>query len=90
MILPLQNEDDIIKTAYALSSETRIKIIRILKKQKMTISEIAAKLNQTEANASTQVKILEKADIITVEYASGLHGLKKICSIEVDRLEINL
>jgi DNA-binding transcriptional ArsR family regulator len=52
MIPPLQNEDDIIKIAYALSTPTRLKIIRLLKKQAMTITEIATKLDQTEANAS--------------------------------------
>jgi predicted transcriptional regulator len=87
---PLQNENDIIKTAYSLSTTTRLKIIRLLKKQKMTISEIAAKLDQTEANASAQVKILEQAGIITAEYASGKHGLKKVCSLARNRIEIDL
>ena len=87
---PLLDDDDITKTAYALSSETRLKIIRLLKKQKMTITEIATKLDQTEANASAQVKILEQAGIITAEYASGIHGLRKVCSIAVERLEIIL
>ena len=90
MTASLQNEEDIIKTAYALSNKTRLRIIRFLKKQKMTVSEIAAKLDQTEANASAQIKILEQAGIITAEYASGIHGLKKVCSIAVEILEIKL
>jgi predicted transcriptional regulator len=90
MTTPLHDEEDIIKTAYALSSPTRLKIIRLLKKQAITISEIATKLDQTEANASAQVKILEQAGIITAEYAPGRHGLKKVCSLAVERLEINL
>ena len=90
MTLPLQNEEDIIKTTYALSSPTRLKIIRFLKNRKMMISEIAAKLDQTEANASAQVKILEQAGIITAEYAPGQRGLRKICGIKVDKLEIDL
>jgi predicted transcriptional regulator len=86
----LQNDDDIIKTAYALSNPTRLKIVRLLKKKSMTISEIASKLDQTEANASAQVRILEQAGIITAEYAPGQHGLKKICSVAIDKLEIIL
>jgi predicted transcriptional regulator len=87
---PLHDEEDIIKTAYALSNPTRLRIIRILQKQAMTISEIAVKLDQTEANASTQVKILEQAGIITAEYSSGQHGLKKMCSLAIDKIEIDL
>ena len=90
MSASLQNEEDIIKSAYALSSETRLKILKLLKKQKMTITEIAAKLEQTEANASVQIKILEQAGVITAEYASGQYGLKKVCSLSVDRIEIDL
>ena len=90
MTTPLYDENNIIKTAYALSSKTRLKIIRLLMRQKMTITEIAAKLSQTEANASAQVKILEQAGIITAEYASGQHGLKKVCSLTVNRIEIDL
>lgn len=56
----------------------------------MTVSEIAAKFDQTETNASAQVKILEQAGIITAEHASGIHNLKKVCSIAVGRLEIKL
>jgi predicted transcriptional regulator len=70
----LNNEDDIIRTAYGLPSPTRLKIIRLLKKQAMVISEIAAKLDQTDANVSAQVKILEQAGIITAEYAQNQHG----------------
>jgi predicted transcriptional regulator len=65
-------------------------MIKLLKKQVLAISEIAAKLDQTEANASVQVKILEQASIVAAEYAPGQHGLKKVCSIEVDRFESNL
>ena len=86
----LQNDDDIIKVTYALSNPTRLKIVRLLKKQALTISEIAAKLDQTEANASTQVRILEQAGVISADYAPGQHGLKKICSVVIDKLEIIL
>ncbi|MEM1798826.1 MAG: metalloregulator ArsR/SmtB family transcription factor, partial [Candidatus Jordarchaeales archaeon] len=50
--------------AKALSSETRLEILRLLRDKKMDVSRIAETLNQTEANISAQIKILEKAGLV--------------------------
>ncbi|MEM1658744.1 MAG: metalloregulator ArsR/SmtB family transcription factor [Candidatus Jordarchaeales archaeon] len=74
--------------AKALSSETRLEILRLLRDKKMDVSRIAETLNQTEANISAQIKILEKAGLVKSYYAPGQHGVKKICEPAVRRIVI--
>ena len=76
--------------AKALASETRWKILKLLKDEKLDVSQIAEKLNQTEANISAQVKILEKAKLISSNYEPGAHGVKKICAPTVEKLIIKI
>jgi predicted transcriptional regulator len=56
----------------------------------MDVCEIAKKLNQTEANISAQIKILEKAHLVTPKFEVGRHGVKKICELNADRIIINI
>ena len=76
--------------AKALSSETRWKILKLLRVQKLDVSQIADKLGQTEANISAQVKILEKANLLSSNYEPGAHGVKKVCSPAVEKLIIKI
>jgi len=76
--------------AKALASETRWQILKLLKTEKMDVSKIAEKLNQTEANISAQIKILEKAALITSNYEPGAHGVKKVCLPAFEKLIIHL
>ncbi|MFX1449278.1 MAG: ArsR/SmtB family transcription factor [Promethearchaeota archaeon] len=75
----------------ALSSKTRWKILKLLKKdKKLDISRIAEALNQTEANISAQVKILEKAGLIMSHYEPGERGVRKICEPACEKLIIQI
>ena len=76
--------------AKALASKTRWKILKLLRIQKLDVSQIAEKLGQTEANISAQVKILEKATLIKSNYQPGAHGVKKVCRPAVDKLIIKI
>jgi len=73
----------------ALSSVTRLSILNILKKRR-DICQTARELGQTEANVSAQIKILEKANLISPTYEAGRHGVRKICEPNVDRIIINI
>ncbi|MFX0139200.1 MAG: ArsR/SmtB family transcription factor [Candidatus Hodarchaeota archaeon] len=75
----------------ALASKTRWKILKLLKEdKKLDISRIAESLNQTEANISAQVKILEKAGLIISHYEPGERGVRKICKPACERLIIKI
>ena len=76
--------------AAALKSETRREIIKILRKEPLDVSRLAARLNQTEANVSAQIQQLQKVGLVKSRYEPGGHGVRKICEVNIDRIVIEL
>ena len=76
--------------AAALKSETRREIIKILRKEALDVSRLAARLGQTEANVSAQIQQLQKVGLVKSRYESGGHGVRKICEVNIDRIVIEL
>ncbi|MCD6164368.1 MAG: metalloregulator ArsR/SmtB family transcription factor, partial [Candidatus Odinarchaeota archaeon] len=83
-------DESVAKIAKALASKTRWQILKLLREKKMDVSRIAEVLNQTEANISAQVKILEKAGLIRSKYEPGEHGVRKVCEPAVERIVIKI
>lgn len=73
----------------ALSSKTRWKILKNLK-HRLDVCQTAKKLKQTEANISAQIKILEKANLVTPKYEAGRHGVRKFCDLNCNQLIITI
>ncbi len=84
------SDSNVAVIAKALSSETRWQILKLLREKDLDVSQIAESLGQTEANISAQIKILEKANLITSNYEPGVHGVKKVCSPAVEKLIIKI
>ncbi|MFX0071010.1 MAG: ArsR/SmtB family transcription factor [Candidatus Hermodarchaeota archaeon] len=82
----IETDDKIEDIVKALSSQTRRKILRQIQLEPADVSKIASDLDMTEANISAQIKKLEKAGLITCEYSSGAHGVRKISKLKYDRL----
>lgn len=82
--------DDLSVVAKALSSETRVKILKMTSKEDIDVSRIAGRLGQTEANISAQIKILENAKLLVSRYEPGQHGVRKICTTHVKTVIFNL
>jgi predicted transcriptional regulator len=82
------NEIDLI--VKALSSETRRKILRHIQvsEDNLDVSDLASKLDMTEANISAQVKKLKEAGLIECNYCSGQHGVRKISKLKYNKLLI--
>lgn len=81
--------DDMIELIVkALSSKTRRDILHYIRKETdgMDVSNIADKLDMTEANISAQIKKLEEANLIKCDYCSGQHGVRKISKIKFNQL----
>ncbi len=76
--------------AKALSSKTRQKILQILNQKSLDVSRIAQILEQTEANVSAQIAILQKNGLVSCEYQSGLHGVRKVCSVAIKDILVDL
>ena len=74
----------------AINSETRRKIIQLLSKEPMDISRLSSELQQTEANISAQIKIIETAGLISSLFRPGEHGIRKICNLKYNRIVIHL
>ena len=81
-------DEDVLRVAKALSSKTRWKIISLLRDKSMDVSRIAKAINQTEANISAQVKILEHAGLLKSHYEPGEHGVRKVCQLAVKQVII--
>ena len=73
----------------ALSSKTRREILRYIRADPKDVSNIAKTLNMTEANISAQIKKLEEANLISCDYSSGLHGVRKISKLKVNQLTLS-
>ena len=84
------DESNVNTVAKALSSKTRIRILKMTSEKDIDVSRIAAMLNQTEANISAQIKILEQAGLLQSRYEPGMHGVRKICSTKIDTVIIKL
>ncbi len=61
----------------ALASETRIRILELLRSGVGSLDEISERLGQSKANISNQVKRLEDVGLIYGFYEAGRRGIKK-------------
>ena len=74
----------------ALGSETRLSILKLLNDRKMNVNEIAGELKLPQSTVSTNITILEKVGLITVESAAGKRGSQKLCSVPYDEIVVQL
>jgi predicted transcriptional regulator len=90
--LQINDDDAILRIGSALSSKTRLKVLKLLldKDKDANVTEVARHLGGTEANASAQIKILYEAGLLECRYEPGQHGLKKISKTKVKRIIIDL
>jgi predicted transcriptional regulator len=75
--------DKIIEIASILSSKTRLEILRRTLNTEVDVDELAKDINQSKANTSAQIRILEKAGLVKTIYKPGVRGVKKICTSNV-------
>ena len=74
----------------ALASKTRLQILKLLSNRKLNVQEIAQELNLPQSTVSTNITVLEKAGVITVEMAAGKKGSQKLCSVSYDEVVVTL
>lgn len=86
--LSIESDDQIEKIVKALSSRTRRLILQYIQEDPMDVSDIASSLSMTEANISAQIKKLEEAGLITCDYSSGAHGVRKLSKLKFNKLII--
>jgi len=90
MSLVLSNPEDIVKISEALSSLTRVKILKMVNKEGLGITELSDALKMSKGNISSQISLLESLGLIEITYAPGIKGLKKIVKLKYDKIIIDL
>ena len=80
-------DSEALKVADALNSTT-YKILQLISKESLDVSTIAEKLGFSEAYVSEQIRELEDLKLIQVSYGRGKRGIRKICTLAVDRVTI--
>ena len=81
-------DEEALKVAKALSSETAFKILRLISEEQLDISTIARRLKLSEAYVSEAMHMLEKLGLIKVSYAAGKRGIRKICELAAGKITI--
>jgi predicted transcriptional regulator len=87
------NLDDIEKLASiskALSSETRIEILRQLRHKDLNVNEIAELLDIPASSSAAHVKVLEEAGMIKTSLQPGIRGSMKLCHIILDHIYVEM
>ena len=84
----IESDEQIEFIMKALSSRTRRNILNLIQIEPLDVSSIASKLKMTEANISAQIKKLDKAGLISCDYTSGDHGVRKISNLKYNKLII--
>jgi predicted transcriptional regulator len=89
--LSINEPDELVKVAHALSTHTRVNIIKLLlKRPNLNIIEIAELLQIPVSTAATNVKVLEDAALILTELQPATRGAMKVCRRNFDDVHMIL
>lgn len=73
-----------------LSSDIRVAILELLQhKGPMRMTDIAGELGITNGSLSPHIKMLSELGFITISFASGKHGMQRICRAAEQQLLID-
>jgi len=79
--------EDALKVADALTS-TSFRMLQLLSKERLDVSDIAERLELSEAYMSGQIRLLEELKLIKVSYERGKRGIRKMCELAVKKVSI--
>ena len=88
--LNLDDTERLANISKALSSETRIEILRHLRYKDLNVNEIAELLNIPASSSASHVKVLEEAGIIKTNLQPGIRGSMKVCHIVLDHIYVEM
>ncbi len=86
----LDDMEQLANITKALSSETRIEILRQLRFSDRNVNEIAELLNIPASSSAAHVKVLEEAGLIKTTLLPGIRGSAKVCKITLDHIYVEL
>lgn len=86
----LDDTEHLANIAKALSSETRIEILRQLRYKDLNVNEIAELLDIPASSSAAHVKVLEEAGMIRTSLQPGIRGSMKVCHIILDHIYVEM
>lgn len=86
----LDNSLQLANVAKALSSETRIEILKQLRFRDLNVNEIAELLDIPPSSSAAHVKVLEESGMIKTTLLPGIRGSMKVCHIVLDHIYVEM
>jgi len=86
--ITLDNNDTFFRT---MANNTCRRILKLLLLfPGLNINAIALQLGQTQANVSTQVKHLQDANLVSIQFKMGKHGVSKTVNVRHRTITIDV
>ena len=90
-MLHIKTLDEGLELFKALGSDVRIEIIKILIKESgMNMNELASRLKITNGALTSHIRKLEECGVVTVSAEASGHGNQKVCSVNLDKILIDI
>jgi predicted transcriptional regulator len=86
----LDDVENLASVSKALSSETRIEILRQLRHKDLNVNEIAELLDIPPSSSAAHVKVLEESGMIKTSLQPGIRGSMKVCHIVLDHIYVEM
>lgn len=88
--MDLSDTETTARICRALSSETRLEILKCLVAKAMTISELAEAFYLPMSSMCLHIKTLKEANLITVVPKPGMRGSQKLCGIKTANVSLDV
>ena len=86
----IDKTEELFDLGKALASTVRLEMLQLLYDRSLIIGEIAREMKLPASSAAFHARILEKAGLIRMEEQPGTRGSTKLCTRQVDCVNINL
>lgn len=90
ILLNLKDTEHTAKICKALSSQTRLEILRYITTASLTISQLAEVFMLPMSSMCLHIKILKDAGLIETYPKPGLHGTQKLCAIVTSKVTLDI
>lgn len=88
--LSLDDMDSMRTVAHALSTELRLKILKLVVDQAKSVGEIARMLDVPVSTVALNVQVMENAGLVATETQPGVRGMLKLVSRRADEVGLRL
>lgn len=87
--LTLDDKDTLTAIGKALSSKTRLEILKLLNTHKLNVNDVAARIGIPASSAAVDIRILASAGLIATELVPGTRGSSKLCYRSTSNVTVN-